>query len=218
MWRSFLAVFRKEFLHIFRDAGHAAAGADAAGHAAGAVRLHRPDRPRSADRDRRPGSLGREPPLPRSAARHQDLQDHRRHDRSRAGAPADPRRAGADRDRHPAAVPRRARARDDGAGAGADRRLRLDRQRAGAGQRQRPGRQRQPGAPRDGRPRPGARWPRSRSSCSTPRGGPPTTSSRAWSRCCCSWWASCSRRARSCASASGAPSSSCWSRRSIRSG
>ena len=102
-----------------------------------------------------------------------------------AGAADDPRRARARRRRDPARLPRQARARRRGAGAGADRRLGLDRQRAGARQHQRPGRQRQRGPPRGRRARAGARSRRSRSSCSTPRGAPRTTSSPAWSRSCC---------------------------------
>ena len=69
---------------------------------------------------------------------------------------------------------------------GADRRLRLDRERAGAGVDQRPGRADEPrGDPQRHRGARAAGRRRSRSSCSTPTGGPRTTSSPAWSRSCC---------------------------------
>ena len=79
MWRSFLAVFRKEFLHILRDAGTLRAGAGAAGHAAGAVRLHRSDACTTCRRSSSIRTARSRAACSRAAARDQDLQDRRGH-------------------------------------------------------------------------------------------------------------------------------------------
>ena len=90
MWQSFLAIFRKEFLHIRRDRGDAASWPscmpliqlilfgfiDQTVHDVPTVVV---DQDRSID----------SPRADRSAARHQDLRDHAGHRQTRSDARAD---------------------------------------------------------------------------------------------------------------------------------